>query len=222
MTLSGVASAHVTVNSADAAQGGYGVLNFRVPNESDTAGTIGLRVQLPEDTPFASVRTTAVPGWTASLTRVAVDPPIENHGQEITEAVSVVTWTAQPGIRIGPGEYAEFSLSVGPFPEVDSLTFKAIQTYDDGTEVAWIEETVEGAEEPELPAPVLALAGGSDERGVAGDSVASGEPSGQRPDAADASSVLATAALVVGTAGLIVGVLGLGFGLSARRRTVQE
>ena len=42
------ASAHVTVSSDDAAAGGYGKLTFRVPNESDTASTVGLRIQIPQ------------------------------------------------------------------------------------------------------------------------------------------------------------------------------
>lgn len=222
IALTGVASAHVTVNSTDATQGGYGVLTFRVPNESDTAGTVGLRVQLPEDTPFASVQTTAMPGWTASLTQVVVDPPIENHGQEITEAVSVVTWTAQPGTRIGPGEYADFSLSVGPFPAVDSLEFKAIQAYDDGSEVAWIEATVDGEEEPEHPAPVLAVTAGSDQGqdGSSEESDVSFPASSEGSASDDSGSGLAITALIVGTAGLVAGVLGLGVALKARRRTV--
>lgn len=217
MLLSGIASAHVTVNSTDATQGGYGVVTFRVPNESDSAGTVGLRVQLPEDTPFASVRTTPIPGWTVSLTRVAVDPPVENGDQQISEAISVVDWTAEPGTRIGPGEYAEFPLSVGPFPELDSIVFKAIQTYDDGSEVAWIEETVEGDGEPEHPAPVLSLTARTDQ----GESRA---PGGDAPTAAAESSgsALAVTALVVGAAGLVVGALGLLFGTHARRRTVEQ
>lgn len=213
----GIASAHVSVNSAEATPGGYGVVTFRVPNESDSAGTVGLRVQLPEETPFASVRNTPLPGWTVTMTRVTLDPPIENHGQQITEAVSVVTWTAAPGARIGPGEYLDFPLSVGPFPEVDSIVFKAIQTYDDGSEVAWIEETVEGAEEPEHPAPVLSLTADS---GATGSESGSGNE--QATATAGTGSGLAVAALAVGATGLVVALLGLLFGLQARRRTVER
>lgn len=43
-----VASAHVTVSSADAAPGVCGKLTFRVPNESDTASTVSLRIQIPQ------------------------------------------------------------------------------------------------------------------------------------------------------------------------------
>ncbi len=34
------AAAHVTVSSANATQGGYTKLTFRVPNEKDTASTV--------------------------------------------------------------------------------------------------------------------------------------------------------------------------------------
>src|SRR3954447_15422124 len=79
----GVASAHVSVSSDDAAPGGYGKVTFRVPNESDTASTVGLRIQVPTDTPLASLRAQAVPGWTVSLTTVALDPPVKSHGETI-------------------------------------------------------------------------------------------------------------------------------------------
>ena len=51
----GSASAHVGVSSTDAAPGGEGKVTFRVPDESDTASTVSLRIQLPTKTPLASV-----------------------------------------------------------------------------------------------------------------------------------------------------------------------
>jgi len=214
--LTGTASAHVTVNSTEATQGGYGVVTFRVPNESDTAGTVQLRVQLPEDTPFASVRTTPIPGWGPTLTSVTLDPPVDSGGQQVSEAVSVVTWTADASTRIEPGTYLEFPLSLGPFPDVDSIVFKAIQTYDDGTEVAWIEEAAEGNAEPEHPAPVLFLA---DSPGLGANTDSESE-SGTA--AQDNGTGLAVAALTVGVVALGVALLGLLFGLQARRRTVEQ
>lgn len=57
------ADAHVTVNSPSATQGGYAVLTFRVPTESDTASTTELKVQLPGDHPLASVSVQPHPAW---------------------------------------------------------------------------------------------------------------------------------------------------------------
>lgn len=216
----GTASAHVNVSSADATPGGFGELHLRVPNESDTASTTTLRVQIPAETPLASVRTKPVPGWTATLTTSPVTPPIDVHGRQVTEAVTEVTWTADPGAGIKPGEYQVFSLSGGPFPEVDAITFPTIQTYDDGSESAWIEPAVDG-QEPEHPAPVLTLAGNGSTDGHGGttDNPTVATAGSDTAAAADSGpSGLTVTALVVAIVGLLAGLTGLGLGLSARRR----
>ncbi len=156
------ASAHVTVSSPDAAAGGYGKVIFRVPTESDTASTTKLRVTLPEDTPFASVGTQPKPGWKVEVKTAKLDEPITSHGTTLSEAVRTVTWTTK-GDGIAPGEFDEFALSLGQFPDVKMLSFAAEQTYDDGEVVAWDQPTEEGGEEPERPAPTLELATADDE-----------------------------------------------------------
>ena len=153
----GLAAAHVTVSSPDAEPGGFGKLTFRVPNESDTASTVRLRIQLPAEAPLAYLSLQPVPGWTATTTEAELEEPIDAFGQEITSHVSVVEFTAAEGGGIRPGEFQEFSLSGGPFPEADTMAFNAIQIYSDGNESAWIEPTVEGGAEPEFPPPVLPL-----------------------------------------------------------------
>jgi len=65
LAVAGPASAHVTVNPNTAAQGAYAKVSFRVPTESDTASTTKLEVDLPADTPIASVAVKPLPGWTA-------------------------------------------------------------------------------------------------------------------------------------------------------------
>ena len=109
VTVAAVASAHVTVSSADAAPGGFGKLTFRVPNESDTASTVSIRIQIPEEAALASLRAQPVPGWTVTLTTSDLEEPIESHGQEISSYVSVVEFRADgrrrhpagrvPGVR---------------------------------------------------------------------------------------------------------------------------
>jgi uncharacterized protein YcnI len=72
---------------------------------------------------------------------------VEVEGTTITEAVSKVTWTSRSAENaIGPGEYDEFSVSVGFLPEDEQMVFKAVQTYDSGEVVRWIEEAAEGTE----------------------------------------------------------------------------
>ena len=81
---------------------------------------------------------------------------MESGDLTLTEAPRTVTWTAT-GDGVAPGEFDEFSLSGGPFPAAEEISFGAAQSYDDGEVVDWAEEPT-GDEEPDKPAPLLALA----------------------------------------------------------------
>lgn len=219
------ALAHVTVNSTNAKQGGFGTIAIRVPTESDTASTTGVKVQFPTNAPIANASIKPLPGWSYKVTTTKPATPLKNDdGEEVTEVVSVVDWTADSASSaIKPGEYQEFELSVGPLPKVDSLEFKTIQTYSDGSQVAWIEEQKAGAEEPAHPAPVLKLLPATTTDGAAPAPTANADvsktaettPAAVESDAASKGSV--TTATVIGVVGLVVGVAGLGVGLTARR-----
>lgn len=207
------ALAHVTAQPGIAEQGGYSVIALRVPTESDTAGTVALQVTLPTDHPITSVRTSPRPGWTATMTRTPLNPPVEVHGRTVTEAVSSVTWTADPGVRIGPGEFAEFPLSLGPLPEVDRLVLPAVQTYDDGEVVAWDEPPTADGSEPERPAPVVTL---TPAEGDSGHHTTAAAATGGSTGGTD------TTARWLGGAGLLVGALGLGVGGGAVLRSRRQ
>jgi uncharacterized protein YcnI len=158
LAIAAPASAHVTVNPNTATQGGYAKVTFRVPNETDNTDTTKLEVNLPMDTPVASVSLKPVAGWTATTEKAKLATPIKAHDSEITEAISKITWTADAGAAIKPGQFQEFDVSLGPLPASGQLIFKALQTYSDGTVVRWIDEPTSDGTEPEHPAPVLKLA----------------------------------------------------------------
>lgn len=196
------ASAHVTVTPNEVAKGGYAVIAFRVPNESDTAGTVKLEAKLPDSHTLTAVRTKPMPGWTANQTRRTLTTPVESHGSKISEVVDTITWTAQPGTRIAPGEFHEFELSVGKLPDnVDQMVIKATQTYEDGKVVAWDTPPTSGAE-PERPAPVLKLVAGP-----------AGDGHGGTTEAAGTTGGADNTARLLGGMGLGVGALGLGIGI---------
>jgi uncharacterized protein YcnI len=201
LALATPALAHVTASPQTAEQGGYAVIALRVPTESETAGTVALQVTLPTEHPITSVRTTPRPGWTATVEKAPLDPPVERHGRTTTEAVRTVTWTADPGVRIGPGEFAEFPLSLGPMPtDTDQLLLPTVQTYDDGEVVAWDQPPAADGSEPERPAPAVALTSPT---------AAAAAPAGTTD----------TAARWMGGGGLLVGALGLGVGAGAVLRS---
>jgi uncharacterized protein YcnI len=226
----GIASAHVTarVIGEPATQGGFTKITFRVPNEDDAAGTVKLEIKVPTDTPIASLRTKPVPGWTAVVTKGKLPKPIMNHDAEVTEGVTSITWTADPGVKIKPGEFGEFEVSGGPLPATDKLMLPAVQTYENGKVVPWdAPPPAQGAEEPEHPAPVIALAPADASDGAAAapanNSAQAGNAGTGGTTTTAATSTTDTTARWLGGIGLVVGALGLGFGAGATlraRRTV--
>jgi uncharacterized protein YcnI len=210
--FAGAASAHVTVDPSQAGQGDYAKLTFRVPDESDTASTIRVRVMLP---PIPSVRVKPHPGWTVVVQKSKLPKPVDVGDFTLEEAVTSVTWTAAKGGGIAPGEFDEFDVSVGPLPDRPSLSFPAVQTYDDNKIVRWDQIPTAGGAESEHPAPTLTLAAGvGGSHGV--DPATSATPTSPLVGAESASDDLApaasasdTTARALGGAGLVVGVLGL-------------
>lgn len=212
LALAGPASAHVSVQPGSAAQGSYAKVAFRVPNERDDAGTTKLEVTLPADKPLTSVQTRAMAGWTSKVEKTALATPIDNHGEQLTEVASKITWTANAGVRVAPGTFEEFEVSMGTLPaDADSMVFKAVQTYDNGEIVRWIDVPGPDGKEPQYPAPTLAL---TPKAGTTA-------PADTRTDAStDSATVSAksdddgdSTARTLGVVGIVVGVLGLGAGV---------
>lgn len=229
VVLSAPAFAHVSVSpEGTAAKGGYATVNFKVPNERDNASTTKLEVTFPADHPLASVMPQPVSGWDVKVERAKLDKPLELHGKKIDEAVSKVTWTAK-GDGIEPGYFQKFPLSVGQLPEdTDDMVFKAVQTYSNKEVVRWIEVPEKGKEEPDYPAPVLALSAASDDHhGASGASAekASGEKDTDDAEKASHSTEAAadssdTTARVLAVVGIVIGAAGVAYGvLAGRRRT---
>ncbi|MGP4018574.1 YcnI family copper-binding membrane protein [Saccharopolyspora sp. 5N708] len=207
----GTALAHVTAQPGEAAKGGYAKVAFRVPNERPNASTVQVKVTLPEQFPLSSVRTKPMPGWTTQIERVQI-APVEVDGAQVTQAVRSITWTAQPGTRIGPDEFNEFEATLGALPDnADQLVLPTTQTYDNGEVVSWdAPPPAEGAEEPEHPAPTLKLVDEAEGEHSHGAAVAGQEPSAPTGD---------DTARWLGGAGLVVGALGLGVGAGALVRS---
>lgn len=194
------ASAHVTVSTPDGEAGGFGKIVFRVPSESETASTTKILITLPESTPFAFVSAQTKPGWTLDVREAELPEPVEAGDTTLSKAVRTVTWTSS-GDGIAPGEFDEFALSAGPFPKVRSMSFAAEQTYDDGEVVAWDQPAKEGEDEPERPAPVLAVGAPADTRRDA-DRTAAAVRSDDSPDLV--ARGLAGAALVAAVGAALV------------------
>jgi uncharacterized protein YcnI len=167
-------------------------------------------VALPTDHPIASVEVAPLAGWTHTEKTATLATPIKTDDGDITSAVSEITWTATAGHGLKPGEFGSFTIIAGQLPKAATLTFKALQKYQDGTMVKWIETAAPGSDvEPENPAPVLKLATGSDETASSPAAAAAAPKSASNTGPV----VLSIIALVVAA-----GALGLAFVTRARSR----
>jgi uncharacterized protein YcnI len=219
----GPAAAHVTVQPKTATPGDYTVVDVRVPNETDSADTVRVDLQLPPG--FASVSYQQVPGWKVKVKTEKLATPIQTDDGPIDEGVAQVTWTGdgKQG-KIPPGAFQDFPLSIlVPGKVGQTLTFKALQRYSDGEVVRWI-----GTPSSDHPAPTVQLVaaeegttahhdaeqtGGTD-KAAAGEDAAPGHDEDAGDD--DGTDGLAVAALIVGALGVLLGAGGLAVG---RRRT---
>jgi uncharacterized protein YcnI len=191
------ALAHVQVNPTLAAPGDPVMWEVLVPGETD-ARTVKVELQVPDGVlPFSYEET---PGWERKLT-LADD-----------QSVDVITWTG----RVPADGFVRFSFLAATPEQEGTIEWKAIQTYDDGTEAAWIE-----GPNSESPAPVTEISASAPRQNAGGEGEGSAEesPPAATPAAATteaasdddggASTGLVIAALVVGALGLVSGVTAL-------------
>jgi uncharacterized protein len=192
------ADAHVLIVPDTVRPGQELRLDVRVPNERDDAATTKVEVQLPKG--FAEAAVQPVPGWSVNITHVKLNPPVQTDDGPITEGVGRITWTAKSAADgIPVGGFQDFGLEVLiPGQIGSSLTFKALQTYSNGTIVRWI-----GGKDSDTPAPTVQV------QGIGGAGVPKPKPTPTASSGDGSSNGLAVAALIVGALGLITGAAAL-------------
>lgn len=206
------ASAHVSLEENTATPGTFTTLTFRVPNETaDGAATNKLTVTLPTGRSLlVSVSYIPVPGWTTELVTTKLDKPITDGDHTITEAVTQVVWTAQPGSEYGPGSEGQFKLFVGAIPDVGKVSLPAEQGYSDGSVVSW-----SGAVDSDHSAPVLYI---NDAAPKSGDPDSAPEATvATAPVVTDSAAQPDVLARVFGGIGLVLGVVALVIAIVGRR-----
>jgi uncharacterized protein YcnI len=205
--IAGPAFAHVEIErDGDVGADGVVATTLHVPNEETNAGTVKVELVFPESPALNVATPGAVNGWTATVQKTP-------SGQ-----VTGVTWIGGP--LTGDQEVA-FPLSLGTIPaNVKTVEFKALQTYNNGTVVRWIEVTPAGGSEPEHPAPVLTARGAQ----PAGDGAAAQPDTATTKPTTKSSSDdgLSTGAIVAIAIGVIIVLALLGFILSRTRRNMRS
>ena len=222
LAAAGPAGAHAVPSESEAPAGSYLKFDMRIGHGCGEEGnTTKVEIQIPEGIYSATAQ--VVPGWTISKTAQALDEPVDDgHGGQYTERDAVVTWEGGPLMH---DQLEEFGLSVKlPDTPGETLYFPTIQTCDNGETNDWVQIAEEGEEEPESPAPAIALteAAGDGHGGGGEEEMTDDTAAGENVDTEAASSTSdgdddGTDGMAV--AGLVAGLAGLGLGGTAFART---
>jgi uncharacterized protein YcnI len=216
LSLVAPASAHVTATPSTAAAGAYTVVTFSVGHGCEGSPTTKIEIQVPES--VLSVAPTRNPFYEVEKTIEQLDEPVADaHGNEVTERVASIVYTADTPLPEGQRDTFELSFQI-PDAEGEMLTFPTVQTCEEG-ETGWVEVPADGqdADELESPAPGFEITAAG--AGGHGDD-ASAEPAADEPaeestdetvaaDAGDTSPALGWIGLVAGLLGLAAGGLAL-------------
>lgn len=216
----GVASAHVSVTPSTSAAGSYSVLTFSVAHGCEGSPTTAMTISIPEG--INAVSPTRNDFYDVTKQTEQLDPPVvDAAGNELTERVSTVTYTARTPLPEGFRDTFEVQLQLPEEAVGESLLFPTIQTCEKG-ETAWTEVPAEGQTEDDLesPAPGFTIVeAGEAEGGHGAAPAAAPETSSAAQTEASSgdgnSNGLAVAGLAAGVVGLLVG----GLALLRTRRT---
>jgi uncharacterized protein YcnI len=150
----GSASAHVTLETAQAQVGGSYKAVFRVGHGCSGSPTVAIRVKIPAG--MIAVKPMPKPGWKLDTVTSKYDKPVKYFDSQLTEGVSEVSWS---GGKLLDAHYDEFILR-GAFtrdlPVGKMAYFPLVQECEKGIH-RWIEIPVEGKPEPAEPAPGVKL-----------------------------------------------------------------
>lgn len=192
----GSASAHVQVRPAVVAPEDPVLWTVLVPNETE-ASTTRVELKIPAGvTPFSWVD---VPGWRRTEELAA------------NGALDTVTWTG----RLAGDGLAEFRFLATSPAKAGPITWKALQTYSDGSVVRWIGDP--GSEEP---ASVTRVVAGAPRENAGGEGRTAAPASSTRVPAAadDGGDEPDDLGRLLGAGGLVLGAAALGVAVAGRRR----
>jgi periplasmic copper chaperone A len=199
--------AHVRVQPEEAAAGAYTVLSVNVPNESADRATTRVEIRFPPG--FSYALSQPVAGWSVDV-RMTKAARSELTGQTVPAHVSRVIWSAQsPLAEIRPQQFKDFPIAVQiPGRVGATLTFKALQTYEDGDVVRWV-----GGPGAQTPAPQVLVTAPAEGQDAASSEGTSAEDSGGD------NNGLAIAALIIAILALAAAGAALAGVMRARRAT---
>lgn len=208
------ASAHVSIAEGPVEAGSYSILTFGVPHGCDGSATTEVAIQIPEG--INAVTPTRNSLYTVEKVMEDLDTPItDSHGNEVTERVAQVVYTATTPLPDGQRDAFELSLQIPEDAADTTLYFPTVQTCEQG-ETAWVQIPEDGQDGHDLdaPAPSVEVVAASDAASHDHDDSTEATADGHDEDSTSAAAPadqtpLVITSLAVGGIGLVVAVIAL-------------
>lgn len=207
------AAAHVTVTPTTTVAGEYAVLTVSVPHGCDGSGTTKVAIKIP--TEINAVTPTLNQGWNVEKVMVPLNPPVKDaHGNELTQRVDQVVYTAKAPLPDGYRDAFELSVKL-PDAAGTTLIFPSVQTCEQG-ETGWVEVPGAGqkADDLEHPAPSFTLTAKDAEKVADAPAAPAAPVASETTDDGESVPAVTWIALAVGVLGLLLG----GFAVIRPRR----
>ena len=153
------AFSHVTLEQAQAETGSYYKAVLRVGHGCEGLPTTTLRVQLPAG--FQGTKPMPKAGWTLQTKQDKLDKPYDNHGTQVTQDTTEITWTASSTAAALPdSQYDEFILRGRAAMPAGAAWFKVTQLCEGGGKTSsnsWTEIPTQGTSTRGLKYPAALL-----------------------------------------------------------------
>jgi uncharacterized protein YcnI len=202
------ASAHGTVTPTSTEAGEPTVAVFAIGHGCDGSSTTRVSISIPAD--ILSVKPTRHPFWNARVVHKALPKPQKDaYGNEVTERVSEIVYTARVPLPDGVRDSFELSFTV-PDAVGEVLVFPTVQTCARG-ENAWTQVPAAGQdpEELEFPAPAFTITPAGEEHAEGAVAAKDGTSTPAPQHVAESGGG------AMGTIGAAAGLLGLAAGVIA-------
>lgn len=206
------ANAHVDIKEGSVEAGSYTILTFGVPHACDGTATTKIAIQIPEG--INAVTPTRNNLYTVEKMMEELATPLtDSHGNEVTERVAQVIYTATVPLPDGQRDAFELSLQIPENAAESTLFFPTVQTCEQG-ETAWVQIPEEGQDPHALdaPAPGVEVLPASNQDAHSHDGTGRAEMADHDGDVAPSAttqSPLLFASLALGGVGLIVALIAL-------------
>lgn len=157
------ATAHVTLEKADAPAGSYYKAVLKVGHGCQGSPTTALTATIPDG--LVAAKPMPKPGWTVKTEAGPYDRAYAFHGKEVKEGVRAISWSGGP---LPDDFYDEFVFTAYLAPEAGArnVPIPVVQTCEKG-EHRWVEVAKAEGEKLASPAPVLKIAAPAASAGAA-------------------------------------------------------